>query len=297
MSVRRRIRVMLAAAWVVAWPGVDGRAAEPAATLPHLAREEILVRETGAFTAYILKDHARTVVLDYPSMREQGLALGRVILFIERDGAPRNKVLSALEVGLWLAERGQRIDTLTIGNNFRAGELARFFNTVQQQGGRLSKEERLLYDWLLGAGILREANETTVPAEPEAVVISVPQASTVAGCRSCNITMAHRKAILEHEIAHARFATDDAYRDKVLDFWENHLSDEARDKFVRFLRQRGYDAQNPELMANEAQAFLLHTPDQAMFSARSLGMTEEELDALRRQFRTMEPTPFNRHYR
>jgi hypothetical protein len=57
-----------------------------------------------------------------------------------------------------------------------------------------------------------------------------------------------------------------------------------REKFTRFLKQRGYDTNNRELLANEAQAFLMYTPDPAMFSAQALGMTEAELKAMRDTF-------------
>ncbi|TCS36222.1 hypothetical protein EDC30_10739 [Paucimonas lemoignei] len=58
----------------------------------------------------------------------------------------------------------------------------------------------------------------------------------------------------------------------------------TRSKFTQFLRSRGCDALNNELLANEMQAFLMHTPDRHMFSAAALGMSEAELQTLRDSF-------------
>ena len=58
----------------------------------------------------------------------------------------------------------------------------------------------------------------------------------------------------------------------------------TRDKFTRFLRSRGYDATIRELCANEMQAFLMHKPDPAMFSAADAGMTHVDLADLQLRF-------------
>ena len=44
-----------------------------------------------------------------------------------------------------------------------------------------------------------------------------------------------------------------------------------------------------ELMANETQALLMHTPDSRAFNARSLGLGESALEDLRSRFREGEP--------
>ena len=256
-----------------------------APALLRLSQQEILARQSTAFSAYILKGNERAYVLDYPTVREQGQTFGRAVLLLERDRAPRTKVLSSLELGLWLADHDQRIETLTVGNNFRADELARFFNTARRQREPLNKHEQSLYEWMLVTGLLRQQDAISVVGDAGTILISIPQASTVPGCGPCSVTMAHRAVILEHELAHARFVTDEAYRDKVLRFWREVIDEPARSKFTGFLRLRGYDAQNQELLANEMQAFLMHTPDQGMFSARALGMNEADVAELRQRFK------------
>ena len=50
------------------------------------------------------------------------------------------------------------------------------------------------------------------------------------------------------------------------------------------LARSGYNPDNEELMLDEAQAFLRNTADERAFSARDIGMTGLELDALRSRF-------------
>jgi hypothetical protein len=185
----------------------------------------------------------------------------------------------------WLAQTSQRLETLTVGNNIRTSELARFFNTAKAQGEPLTDAEQWLCGWLLRMRLLQEDHIGISAAQPEAILISVPQVSSDAGCAACSVSPAQREVVLEHELSHAVFATHLPYREYVLRFWTQGLSPAARGKFTQFLRSRGYDAENPELMANEMQAFLMHTPDAAMFSAAAAGMTDGELRELRRRFR------------
>lgn len=251
--------------------------------LPQFGEEEIAARRAPGFDAYRLRGNDRTVVLDFPSVREQGQMFGRIVLFIERDGAPRNRVLSMAEADDWLARHGQRLYTLTYGNNIRTEELARFFNAVRRQGDRLSPDEQFLHDWLLRMQLLKTAGRDVASAV-DAIVITVPQPSAVDGCAPCTVLPEHRNAILSHELAHARFTTSDAYQSRVLRFWSREMDGDLRRRFTEFLRQRGYDADNDELLANEMQAFLMHTPHPGMFSAKDVGLSESELAALRRRF-------------
>ncbi|HEY8608631.1 MAG TPA: hypothetical protein VIM12_16070 [Noviherbaspirillum sp.] len=255
----------------------------PLQQLPQLDKDEIQARRPPGFAAYLLRGNDRTIVLDFPSVREQGAMFGRVILYIERDGTPRDRVMSFPETEEWLVRSGLRLDTLTVGNNFRTEELARFFNAVRKQGDRLTADEKFLHDWLLRMQLLKPDGRD-VAAANDAIVVTVPQASTVDGCATCTVLAEHRAAILEHELAHARFSTDGSYHAHVLRFWNREMSDSMRERFTQFLRKRGYDADNRELLANEMQAFLMHTPHPGMFSANAVGLTEEELADLRRRF-------------
>ena len=249
-----------------------------------MGKEQILASQANHLKAYLLDGLKNVVVLDFPNVRDQARVFGRVVLFIEREGTSRTRVMPVAEVQDWLVQHSERFDTLTIGNNFHATELARFFNTARLQKEPLTGEESRFYEWLVEKGMLATLEGDVVAARTEAMVITVPQASTVEGCTSCTILPAHRHTILEHELSHARFSTDSAYRTFVLHFWSHAMSDTMRNRFTHFLRLRGYDAANQELLANEMQAFLMHTPHPAMFGAAAVGVSEQELHALRRQF-------------
>jgi hypothetical protein len=252
--------------------------------LKRLSRDEIQATTSDTFSTYVLRDNERTVVFDFPNIREQARMFARLILFVERVGAPKTRVMTVPEVQKWLAQNSVQFETLTVGNNMRTGELARFFNSARFQGEPFTVDEQRLYDWLVQAQLLREEDAGVAVVDPERILVSVPQISNVAGCPACSVNAAQRAVILQHELSHARFATDTVYQNYVVWFWSNSMSLVARDKFSRFLRSRGYDSSIRELCANEMQAFLMHTPDPAMFAATDVGFTEAELADLRRRF-------------
>lgn len=246
--------------------------------------EEIISSVHSRRTPYLLRDNERILIIDFPTVREQAAMFARIVLFVERHGTPKTRVMTHAEIQQWLKLHSQKIEILTVGNNVRASQLAHFFNTAFRQKEALTADEQWLHDWLLDIGVLRKADAILAAGEPESVVLTLPQVSFVPGCPACAVLPAHRKAIFEHELAHGRFATDIAYREYVLSFWNNQLDDKLRDTFIRFLRKRGYNDADPELLANEMQAFLMHTPDPSMFNAAAAGMTEVELEDLRKRF-------------
>lgn len=264
-------------------PVVDVRALR-LEELKRLSKEEIQASATDKFTAYVLKGNERTVVLDFPTTLAQARMFGRVILFIERDGTSKTRVMTVAEVQKWLVKNTKTLDTLTMGNNIRASEFARFFNTARLQEEPLTTDERELYDWLLQMQLLREEELGVAVVEPETIVVSVPQISTVQGCAPCSVSAEQRRVTVEHEFSHARFATDIPYQNYVGWFWANGMNTVVRSKFTQFLRKRGYDTGIRELVINEMQAFLMHTPNPAAFNATDVGMTETELTELRQRF-------------
>lgn len=262
--------------------------AQPAAELPTslvpMARAQLAAARSAKAVAYRLAEDDRVIVLDLPDLKVQGQRFVRIVLFVERGGAPHDRVLTLAQARAWLAARHEHFAALTVGNNIRAAEFARFFNTARFQGEPLTVDERRLLEDLKAWGVLREGEEGVTVAMPERIVVSAPQPSEVSGCSGCAVSAAHRAVILEHELAHARFFTDTVYRDHATWFWHNQMPEALRDKFLAFLAQRGYDTGNTELVVNEMQAFLMHTPDRAMFSAAAVGLADDELEHLRRRF-------------
>jgi hypothetical protein len=227
----------------------------------------------------------RRVALYSPrDMREQGLMFVRVVLFVETRGAPKSEIIPTPSLADWLVRNNMSSDTVTAGNNLRASELARFYNTALVQKQALTAEERILFDALIEHGVLERRERGLQATQPERILITAPLVSRVPGCSGCTITPEAREAILAHELGHARFFVDQVYRDFALWFWSHGMPEPARQGFSRLLKIRGYDENNRELMANEMQAFLIHTPSDQMLSAAMLAMSHDSLNELRISF-------------
>jgi len=56
---------------------------------------------------------------------------------------------------------------------------------------------RAVNDWLLQTQLLREEDAGVSVVEPERILVSIPQASSVPGCRDCTVTHAQRATILQ----------------------------------------------------------------------------------------------------
>lgn len=63
--------------------------------------------------------------------------------------------------------------------------------------------------------------------------------------------------VLEHEIYHAKFFTDQRFADLIRNFWFQNVAEGDRQAWRKALSQYGYDPANEELMYNEFQAYAL----------------------------------------
>lgn len=255
-----------------------------------LSREEVFQAKAADRAFYRLDDDARVLVLDMPNVEDQSRVFGRLVIFIERASAPRHRILSVPEVKKWRIANKETLATLTIGNNIRANDFALFFNTARFQNEPITEDEKWLLDRLLEFGVLREAASGLVSVEPEQIVISAPQVSTVDGCPACVITQSRRELILRHELAHARFVTDQVYRNYVWWFWHNVMTASQRSSVSKYLQALGYDLNAPDLLVNEMQAFLIHTPESEYFSSRAAGFTQSQFTGLHAAFREKYPS-------
>ena len=90
--------------------------------------------------------------------------------------------------------------------------------------------------------------------------------------------------MLRHELSHGRYFTDARYREHCAFFWRSLLTEAERQSWRRYLAAQGYDAHNEDLMINETQALLMHTPDERDFKAADLQWKTADLAALRERF-------------
>ena len=140
---------------------------------------------------------------------------------------------------------------------------------------RLTPEETWLRDEV--ARIRR-----LVPAPAEFAVISVPGLEE-------RVDEAMRRAILQHEIGHGHFFTNERFAEHATRVWRETFTEQERAAFRAFLAREGYDPAIEEVMINEAMAYLIFTPDPRFFSPAHAGLTDARADALRAALREGAP--------
>ncbi|HYP63828.1 MAG TPA: hypothetical protein VEQ16_08070 [Acidocella sp.] len=208
------------------------------------------------------------VVIDFADLLTQGLTLNRIAAFVEKAGAPRNRVLDDADLAAAIAATGDTAESYYYGHDYQASDLARFFALAGAENIALNQHELWLKDLLTQLGWLT----------PGAVgaIITVPAAGGP-------IAPDMRAVILHHEISHGAFYTVPEYRAYTESFWYS-LTDADRAAFTDFLGRQGYDTSDTELMLNETQAYLVFTHDPRFFNAAAVGMTEGFVTQLREGF-------------
>ena len=241
-----------------------------------------------------LKEEPAVVVIEFPSLAQQGAAMNRLAALLEKTNAPRDRVLGDVELGGLIAQAGDNPQTFYQGHDYGSAGLARFFSMAQAQHLALNADERRLLQLLIDAGVLAPAAEggPGFTALGLQALISFPamQQDDPSTAANETIDQDQRESILRHEASHGRFYTRPAYQAHSRRFWQTELTEPQRERIRVYLDRAGYNRNDPELMLNEAQAFLMHTPDRRAFTAQDIGMTPAQLDALREQFwRTLPP--------
>lgn len=255
-----------------------------------LAQDQIVSAKSSERTFYWLHGNPRVLVLDMPNVEDQSRVFARFVIFIERSSAPRHRILSVEDVLKWRLDNKETLATLTIGNNIRGNDFAQFFNTARMQGEPITEDEKWILDRLIEHDVITAVGDGYENVAPEKIVISVPQVSKIEGCTACTITPLKRDLILRHELAHARFVTDQVYRHYVWWFWHNILTPQQRTDISKYLRTLGYDLGAPDMLVNEMQAFLIHTPESEYFASRAAGFTQKQLAALHDAFQKHYPS-------
>lgn len=224
-----------------------------------------------------LRENPRIFVLLFPDLDIQAATLNRVAALVEKASLPRDRVVDGAELAQAIAAAGEQAATWYLGHDYRGADIARFFRLAAAQDIPLTEGER----WL--AARFAEAR-ALVPATAEIALISVANPDHRFDAEA-------RNAILRHEIGHGQFFTRPDVAAHVRMVWADRFNAATRDAFRGFLGREGYDTANEELMANEAMAFLLFTPDPRFFTARHVGLTEVAVDRLRALMRDGFPAP------
>jgi hypothetical protein len=85
-------------------------------------------------------------------------------------------------------------------------------------------------------------------------------------------------------LSHGEFFSNPIYADFVRHFFYSLMPPADRTAFRNFLMRDDYDPAVPDLILNETQAYLMNTSDPRLFNAAEVGLSESELDMLRRRF-------------
>jgi hypothetical protein len=243
----------------------------PAPSIPWASEDGILRNRAGELVVRHFTGNPAVLVLDFPALADQATMLNRVAALVEKAGLPRDRVLTEAELDAAIRAGGGTAESFYYGHNYRAADIARFFALAARDGVPLNAAEERLRALLGELGWLREG--------ANAAVVSIPQAGVEAW-----LDAGARAAMLRHELSHGEFFTSPAYAALVWRFWREMLTEAERAQFRAVLANASYDPAIEEVMANEAQAFLFHTPDARFFSPATIGMSAERFSELRAAF-------------
>jgi hypothetical protein len=212
--------------------------------------------------------------------------MNRVAALLEKAGAPRDRVLSDADLAALIARHGDNARTFYGGHDYDNAGMARFFGLAAAQRLALNPQEDRLRRLLVQTGVLRENAQGPAANGVQAVItFTAIQADDPTTPVDETVDERRRASVLRHEVSHGWFITRPAYREHCRRFWREALTTTQRESIRTFLAGLGYDRGNEELMLNEAQALLMHTPDTRAFDPASVGISPGELAALRRRFR------------
>jgi len=231
---------------------------EEAAIAAFLPEQPVMVR---------LRENPLVFVLLFPDLEAQADALNRVAALVEKAALPRDRVVTSTELSAAIERTGDDPATWYLGHDYRGADVARFFRLTTAADLPMTAGER----WLQ-ARLLEAQAQAGVGSDIALISVANPDHRFDAEARA---------TILRHEIGHGHFFTRPAFAAHVRQVWAERFDPAARAAFERFLEREGYDTANTELMANEAMAFLLFTPDRRLFAPRHVGLSAAELDRLR----------------
>jgi hypothetical protein len=177
------------------------------------------------------------VIMDFRDYATQDAYLKRLAFFVEKKGFAGSLAQDHEIADLhgWNA------------HDYRARDLARFFNEAAHAKFPLNEKELALRQFLIDRKILGKKGSGFEAGEGVLLSISRESASYL------------RHSLLTHESSHAIFFVDDEYRAFSTGLYAS-MDRAERWFWILFFGWMHYDTSSPELMANEMQAYLLQQP-------------------------------------
>jgi hypothetical protein len=251
--------------------------------------EQVLEAQAQTLSLWQLAENPEVFIFDFPGLAYQGRSFNRITQFTEQQfNEPYPRVLNNQELASYIQASRRTQSDFAFGHDVLVSELVQFFNYALRDKIQLNPEEVVIRDFLLEQGLIRFWRGFYQGMRPDVVVLAVPQVQNRKPDEPM-VTAGARYAILLHELAHAEYYTNIHFRKFCQRFWYETLQPEQRDAFKRFLANFNYAVNNEELLINEMQAYLMFTPDRHSFSARKLGVSEQELQSMRAAFRSKVP--------
>ncbi len=190
-------------------------------------------------------------------------ALGRASFFVEGlDGTPAGTVLKAKDPSV------ERYNRLIGGHDLKSEDLLRFWAAVQSACEKDSSYCATNFEIdLFNTFIVPKSQE-----QERFVVITYASQSRM-----------RYTDVVTHEIMHAQYFLDDAFRATADKFWNERVSETDRDA-VRQILSSVYDASNELLMINEFQAYMLMADAEQHMLRQFVGKYRQDLmDAMTAQ--------------
>jgi hypothetical protein len=183
------------------------------------------------------EDFPSILIFDFANLELQDLFLKRLAFFVEKVGF-RGRLAADEEIRNlhgWNA------------HDYRAEDLARFFEAARSSSFPLNREERELESLLLSQGIIRREDGSITAGEGAIISLSRESPDYL------------RFMFMAHEAFHGIFFIDEDFRDFSRRRWEN-LGDVPR-RFIRsYFEYQAYDIQDTYLLINEFMAHILQQP-------------------------------------
>lgn len=283
IKARFAFSILLLCGWLAAFESAFAQAEEYVLPAVQDADYTTILNNTNTPSVFNYNSQSRILIIDFPTLAEQGKMFNRVVTLIERVGAPRQRVLDNDELQQFIRSIGKTEATLAYGNDFLVSELVVFFNLADMGNIQLTAQEIALRKLLLDRRLMTYRTGFFQAVTPNAVILSIPQAGAGAPGSPPVAAMA-RRTILTHEISHAEYYTNPLYANFCRRFWQGSMTDEQRAAFRKFLADSNYNPENEEMMINETQAYLLYTPDPRAFNPKLVGLKEKEIEDLRARF-------------
>ena len=244
--------------------------------IPEATEADLQVESPVDLTLRRFAPNPAILVLDFPTLAEQGRMLNRVAAWAEKAGAPHDRVLTDVELAAAIKASGATPDTYYYGHDYRTADVARFFKLADAEGIKLDADEEALRRILARAA-----------SEPfgAGALITLPRADA-----ANEVDAVARAVILHHELSHGEYFTNAAYNRYVHSVWNTVLTDAERTRFRRYLADDGYDPAIEDLIVNEMQAYMMYTPDARFFDMAKLGIAPARLAEIRQSFATNMPS-------